>query len=151
MRETIKIITLLFLAIISKSQKCPDSCSRCESSTSCLECVEGYSFVGQNTCKKCEIENCKLCDSSLKSCTKCSSGFYSDTGECKICGRYCSECESPSKCLACKPLYSPTNNGDCYFMWWIPFLLVPLAILWITDFIIYRPWKAISQIPKKQN
>ncbi|KAL7717563.1 Protein serine/threonine kinase [Entamoeba marina] len=121
------------------------NCNKCTDTTTCDECLTGYVLNG-NTCSSCNIEinNCEECsnDSENIKCTKCSSRYIVDSGDCieiksyeyktsdtttKNCSNtltYCYSCDystnetlnnydtSGLKCNLCKSPYSFTSDDS---------------------------------------
>lgn len=100
----------------------PNQCLTCNSSLvldnhRCVKDCPSDSLKHNGRCEACPV-NCDKC-STLKHCTKCSSGFYiyeaepenclrqcpkgyyGEKGVCKMCKSPCSECSSLDKCLSC--------------------------------------------------
>ena len=72
-------------------------------------------MTDENTCKLCEIENCKAC-SSTGGCATCQEGFYvADDETCKVCeDENCKACDGANigRCTSCLSGFSLVS-GTC--------------------------------------
>lgn len=87
----------------NKCEKCIENCNHC-STDKCVVCRHGYFYEEQkDTCEKCELEHCKVCDSA-EVCSECESGFFfnAEIKKCEKCAENCLKCsDNADNCLAC--------------------------------------------------
>ncbi|CAL1139241.1 unnamed protein product [Cladocopium goreaui] len=83
-------------------EECPDSCSRCTSSTQCSRCKDGYFLTPNATCAPFCPEG-YYANSTLKRCQSCP----------KSCGTCTAGLVSPVVCLECSDYKYLSHRGEC--------------------------------------
>lgn len=83
----------------------------------CQACSYGYR-KNNNKCEKCQVENCRNCDTSASKCDVCYPGFncaVSSGTECFNCAELDENCVSCNQnyCHQCKDGYVVTNTKTC--------------------------------------
>lgn len=107
--------------------KCPAGTYSSKGSGSCTKCIAGtYSTIGSSVCSKCSAgyyskigsSSCIKCPKGTKSkigsstCTAlCSSGYYYNYGNCKICPENTFSLPDFSRCLPCQNGYSSAKGS----------------------------------------
>ena len=81
----------------------------------CSICKYGYTLIN-NKCKKCEIDNCAICDENIKKCLGCFNKniFYNEICDVnlKCLDKNCDICGSNGLCFRCKSNFS-LSKGYC--------------------------------------
>ncbi|KAE8303639.1 VSP [Giardia duodenalis] len=79
---------------------------------------EGTSEGGKKACKKCEVENCLLCNGQGQ-CETCKDGYYKSGAACAKCNTSCKTCANGNSngCTSCEPKqvlsYEGEGTGTC--------------------------------------
>ena len=78
-------ITLVFFQILTATSlvvACPIGCEYCNTVLECFRCKPGFALITeQNSCLKCRVPNCRVCDSS-QVCLSCVGALALNKGEC---------------------------------------------------------------------
>ena len=79
----------------------------------------GTNEGGKKTCKKCEVENCLLCNENGQ-CKTCKDGYYKSGAACAKCDTSCKTCANGNSngCTSCEPKKALSyegagNTGTC--------------------------------------
>ncbi|CAD8087563.1 unnamed protein product [Paramecium sonneborni] len=82
----------------NKCYPCSEMCLRCQSSSECYCCIDGFFADSNKQCRECK--NCKTC-SSLEFCLSCNEGQQWHYYNCITCGHNCKSCDYNGYCLQC--------------------------------------------------
>lgn len=92
-----------------------NNCKTCNPTSTCTSCLSGYNLVS-NTCQKCSLANCLVCDDSGQNCLTCNTTYSLFAGQCTQCNvdncAFCNE-GNPENCVYCDEGYYLTDNGLC--------------------------------------
>ncbi|KAE8302587.1 VSP with INR [Giardia duodenalis] len=74
---------------------------------------EGTSEGGKKACKKCEVENCLLCNENGQ-CETCKDGYYKKETACAKCDTSCKTCANgePNGCTSCEAKKALSYEGE---------------------------------------
>ncbi|KAE8303950.1 VSP [Giardia duodenalis] len=74
---------------------------------------EGTNEGGKKACKKCEVENCLLCNGQGQ-CETCKDGYYKSGAACAKCDTSCKTCANgkPNGCTSCEPKQVLSYEGE---------------------------------------
>ena len=105
------LLTLLFAQ--SLSQICPQHCSECLNSSSCMKCEAGYYVDHNQLCAGCGY-GCLICSNPTQ-CHFCSSGYQIQSNNCFRCAdQHCISCPvAINACSSCVRGYNVNSSGGC--------------------------------------
>ncbi|CAG9329813.1 unnamed protein product [Blepharisma stoltei] len=90
------------------------NCQTCINATECTKCEATYLLNENKKCTSSTIRNCDVVMSNNPStCQQCSTGYFWDTTECKVCSvplPNCDTCSSSTTCSLCKTGYYLDSN-----------------------------------------
>ncbi|ESU34806.1 Variant-specific surface protein, partial [Giardia duodenalis] len=74
---------------------------------------EGTNEGGKKACKKCEVENCLLCNPQGQ-CDTCKDGYYKSGAACVKCNTSCKTCANGNSngCTSCEPKKALSYEGE---------------------------------------
>lgn len=111
-------------------QGCSQNCFICSNSTTCNQCVSGYSLYYRESdviCAPCPI-TCRTCaDGQPAGCLSCGIGFYLSGTTCIACTQNCMSCTTGG-CNSCSDGYFLTSTLTC-----APNCAIPCATCSSTD------------------
>lgn len=109
---------VIFAAYCSAS--CPTHCLTCAANGTCIQCNDGYGFLGE-ICSLCQIIGCQQCHGSVFNCSDCAPYHFKVLNEenqayfCERCSFGCEECSSLEDCTKCANMFlrDSSNYQKC--------------------------------------
>ncbi len=114
MKTTPLIFSILIIAVYSQ---CPAGCLNCETSTTCVECIENFLLIDSTFCVPCPLGclSCSLGPENKPVCDFCNPPANLDqNGRCFLCDPSCLTCmDKPKNCISCREGKELSIEGKC--------------------------------------
>jgi len=94
---------------------CAANCRSCKilGAGKCDVCADGSKKIDDSTCKPCDIDNCRRCETGTGTCGSCKDGYYLENNQCTKCADNCKVCATATTCRTCKDFFFKEDGGTC--------------------------------------